>query len=53
MTSEITKCPGYSCPIKNHCLRYTMPTTPLHQWEHFKYDDGCSEFIERRVDENL
>lgn len=29
--SDLTKCPGINCPIKESCKRFTAPTTPLYQ----------------------
>ena len=50
MNNDMAKCPGDGCPIRQHCLRYTMPAGDRQNWHPFIYDKttGCDAFKETR-----
>jgi hypothetical protein len=51
--TDITKCTGQNCPIKDKCYRYTAKESEYSQsWADFKYEDGkCEDFYGRSRDE--
>lgn len=43
-SSDISKCEGQSCPVKESCWRYVCPADPLRQsYIEFEYKDGKCE----------
>jgi len=45
--SDISKCMGHGCPIREHCKRFTAPASEYKSYSEFRYsEDGCEYFIE-------
>ena len=47
--SDISKCNGVNCPIKDKCYRYTAPDGYWQSWGAFVYDDGCDDFWQNEL----
>lgn len=49
--NDVAKCAGINCPIREHCLRYTMPVGDRQNHHNFVYDKltGCDAFKETNV----
>jgi len=48
--SDISKCMGGDCPLKDTCYRYLAPTHPTYQsWlNSVPYDNGCDFYWEMK-----
>lgn len=42
--TDISKCRGEGCPIKESCYRFTAPNGYWQSYSDFKYEDGKCEF---------
>ena len=43
--SDVTKCPGTDCPIRDTCYRFTAPSSGLQSYQDFRYMLGCADHL--------
>lgn len=48
--SDLAKCKGHRCPIKEHCKRFNSIASDVQSWGDFRYDSetGCEYFMEAK-----
>lgn len=46
--TDISKCNGFECPIRDKCYRYTGPSGIWQSYNNYVYDNGCDDFIDNK-----